>query len=151
MDASRTKMDASRTKSFGPARIVALPLICVAALGLAYLHFGTGSGTGSDPVSVPSGAAAGELRLHPCRYATENGSYRAGCGTLVVPENRHQAHSRLIALPVIRVLARSAKPGAPVFRLEGGPGLTKPRSRARRIPGRRRLVQARLSRGHLGA
>ena len=113
-------MEAPRTRAFGPARIVALALISVAALGLAYLHFFTGS----DPVSVPSGTDAGQLRLHPCQYATENGSYRADCGTLVVPENRHKAHSRLIALPVIRVLARSANPGAPVFRLEGGPGLT---------------------------
>jgi pimeloyl-ACP methyl ester carboxylesterase len=113
-------MDAPRTRAFGPARIVALALISVAVLGLAYLHFGTGS----DPVRVPSGAAAGQLTLHPCQYATENGSYRADCGTLVVPENRHKAHSRLIALPVMRILARSAKPAAPVFRLEGGPGLT---------------------------
>jgi pimeloyl-ACP methyl ester carboxylesterase len=73
---------------------------------------------------VLSGSQAGQLKLHPCQYATENGSYRADCGTLVVPENRHQTHSRLIALPVIRILARSAKPTAPVFRLEGGPGLT---------------------------
>ena len=113
-------MEATRTRAFGPARIVALALISVAALGLAYLHFGTGS----DPLSVPSGTDAGQLKLHPCQYATENGSYRADCGTLVVPENRHKAHSRLIALPVIRILARSAKPAAPVFRLEGGPGLT---------------------------
>ena len=113
-------MEATRTRAFGPARIVALALISVAVLGLAYLHFGTGS----DPLSVPSGTDAGQLRLHPCQYATENGSYRADCGTLVVPENRHKAHSRLIALPVIRILARSAKPAAPVFRLEGGPGLT---------------------------
>ena len=113
-------MEAPRTKTFGPARIVALALILVAALGLAYLHFGTGN----NSVSVPSGAGADQLKLHPCQYATENGSYRADCGTLVVPENRHKAHSRLIALPVIRILARSAKPAAPVFRLEGGPGLT---------------------------
>jgi pimeloyl-ACP methyl ester carboxylesterase len=113
-------MEASRAKAFGPARIVALALISVVALGLAYLHFFTGS----DSVSVPSGADAGQLKLHPCQYATENGSYRADCGTLVVPENRHKAHSRLIALPVIRILAHSAKPAAPVFRLEGGPGLT---------------------------
>jgi pimeloyl-ACP methyl ester carboxylesterase len=113
-------MEAPRTRAFGPARILALALISVAALGLAYLHFGTGN----DSVVVPSGAHAGQLTLHPCQYATENGSYRAECGTLVVPENRHKAHSRLIALPVIRILARSAKPGAPLFRLEGGPGLT---------------------------
>src|SRR3954465_9450630 len=113
-------MDASRTKPFGPARIVALALISLPAPGLAYLHFSAGS----DSVSVPSGAHAGQLKLHSCDYATENGSYRADCGTLVVRENRHNPHSRLIALPVTRIRARWAKPGVPIFRLEGGPGLT---------------------------
>src|SRR5438876_11235844 len=113
-------MQAPRIKAFGAGRIVALALISLAALGLAYLHFGTGS----DPVSVPSGAQAGQLKLHPCHYATEKGSYRADCGTLVVPENRHNPRSRLIALPVTRIRAHSAKPGAPIFRLEGGPGIT---------------------------
>src|SRR5438034_6075224 len=113
-------MEAPRTKGFGPARIVALALITLTALALAYLHF---SG-GDNAVSVPSGAHAGQLKLHPCHYATENGSYRADCGTLVVRENRHKARSRLIALPVTRIRARSAQPGVPIFRLEGGPGLT---------------------------
>jgi len=109
-----------KTRVFTPARIVALALISLAALGLAYLHLGTGNGS----VSVPSGAHAGQLKLHPCHSATENGSYRADCGTLVVPENRADPHSRLIALPVTRIRARSEHPGAPVFRLEGGPGIT---------------------------
>jgi pimeloyl-ACP methyl ester carboxylesterase len=113
-------MEAPRTKPFGPARIVALALISVMTLGLAYLHF---SG-GDDSVSVPSGAHAGQLTLHSCHYATEEGSYRADCGTLVVPESRNNPHSRLIALPVTRIHARSASPGAPIFRLEGGPGRT---------------------------
>src|SRR6266508_895295 len=113
-------MEAPRRKPFGPARIIALTLISLTTLGLAYLHF---SG-GNDAVSVPSGAHAGQLKLHSCHYATENGSYRADCGTLVVPESRYKAHSRLIALPVTRIRARSANPGVPIFRLEGGPGLT---------------------------
>jgi uncharacterized membrane protein YdfJ with MMPL/SSD domain/pimeloyl-ACP methyl ester carboxylesterase len=108
------------TKAFGPARIVALALVSLTALGLAYLHFGTGD----DAVSVPSGARAGQLKLHQCRYPTEDGKYLADCGTLVVRENRHDAHSRLIALPVTRIRARSAKPGVPIFRLQGGPGIT---------------------------
>jgi hypothetical protein len=41
--------------------------------------------------------------MHPCTYPTENGAYRADCGTLVVPENRADPRSRLIALPVTRV------------------------------------------------
>src|SRR6266487_1999503 len=113
-------MEAPRTKAFGPARIAALALISLTALSLAYLHFSASN----DSVSVPSGAHAGQLTLHSCAYATENGSYRADCGTLVVPESRHKAHSRLIAVPVTRIRARSAQPGVPIFRLEGGPGLT---------------------------
>src|SRR4051795_3771140 len=113
-------MDALRTRPFGPARIVALALISLTALGLAYLHFSAGN----DSVSVPSGGHAGQLTLHSCHYATEGGSYPADCGTLVVPENRAKAHSRLIALPVTRIRARSAQPGTPIFRLEGGPGIT---------------------------
>jgi pimeloyl-ACP methyl ester carboxylesterase len=101
-------------------RIIALAFISLTTLGLAYLHF---SG-GSDAVSVPSGAHAGQLTLHACHYSTEDGSYRADCGTLVVPENRHSARSRLIAIPVTRIRARSANPGVPVFRLQGGPGKT---------------------------
>jgi pimeloyl-ACP methyl ester carboxylesterase len=111
-------MDATRT--FTPARIVALVLIGVVIAGLAYLRFGPES----EPVSVPAGAQAGDLILERCDYGTEKGSYEADCGTLVVPENRHRTDSRLIALPVKRIRARSAKPGVPIFRLQGGPGIT---------------------------
>ena len=103
-----------------PARIAALALIALVASGLAYLHFASGS----DSVSVPSGAKAGQLQLHSCTYETAKGGYRADCGTLVVRENRHDPGSRLIALPVTRIRALSAHPGAPVFRLQGGPGVT---------------------------
>src|SRR5438034_10953283 len=100
-------MEALRTKPFGPARIVALALLSLTVLGLAYLHFSAGN----DAVSVPSGAHAGQLQLHACHYATEKGGYAADCGTLVVPESRADPQSRLIALPVTRIRARTAKPG----------------------------------------
>jgi pimeloyl-ACP methyl ester carboxylesterase len=122
-DSAETK---SRSQTVKPARvfpagrIVALVLIGLVVLGLAYL----GLGRGSDPVSVPDGAVAGDLILDPCTYATENGSYAADCGTLVVPENRSDPESRLIALPVTRIRARSDSPAEPIFRLQGGPGLT---------------------------
>ena len=101
-------------------RIVALALIAVTAAGLAYLRFAPDAG----PVSVPRGAKAGDLILERCKYATEDGSYDADCGTLVVPENRRKANSRLIALPVTRIRAKSDQPAEPVFRLQGGPGVT---------------------------
>ena len=107
-------------KRFGRGRITSLALIAVVTLGLGYLHF---SG-GSESVSVPSGAHSGQLTLKSCSYATENGTSAADCGTLVVPENRHDPKSRLIALPVIVIRAHSAHPGVPIFRLQGGPGIT---------------------------
>lgn len=88
--------------------------------GLGYLRFAPDA----DSVSVPAGAQAGDLILEDYEYATENGSYEADCGTLVVPENRADPDSRLIALPVTRIKARSDDPSEPIFRLEGGPGKT---------------------------
>jgi pimeloyl-ACP methyl ester carboxylesterase len=113
-------MQAPTHRRFRPARIVALVLIALSAAGLAYLRYAPDSGR----VSVPAGAQAGDLSLEPCSYSTEDGSYAADCGTLVVPENRADPASRLIALPVTRIRARSASPAEPVFRLEGGPGKT---------------------------
>src|SRR4051812_26441814 len=130
-------MESPTIKAVGPMRIVALVLISLTALGLAYLHL---SG-GTDAISVPSGARAGQLKLHPCHYATESGRYAADCGTLVVPESRPKAHSRLIVLPVTRIHARSARPGVPIFRLEGGPGLTNMQfSKASRFAAHRDVV-----------
>ena len=107
-------------RRLGFARITGLILIAIVALALGYVKVASGGGT----VSVPAGAYAGQLTLHPCSYGTEQGSYAADCGTLVVPENRAKPGSRLIALRVIRIKALSAHPGAPVFRLQGGPGVT---------------------------
>ena len=105
---------------YTPSRIVALVVIGVLLLGLAYI----GLAPGDAAVSVPQGAHAGQLTMHPCTYSTEKGAYRADCGTLVVPENRADPRSRLIALPVTRILARSSHPLAPIFHLNGGPGIT---------------------------
>jgi pimeloyl-ACP methyl ester carboxylesterase len=112
-------MDTTNARAFTPARVVALGLIAVVVLGLGYLRFAPDEG-----LSVPANARAGDLTLESCEYATEAGSYAADCGTLVVPENRAEPGSRLIALPVTRIRARSEKPAEPVFRLQGGPGIT---------------------------
>ena len=101
-----------RTKAITPARIVAIAVLGLLTLGLGYVHLTSGG----DRVSVPPGAHAGQLDLHSCHYATEDGRYAADCGTLVVRENRHEAGSRLIAVPVTRIRARASHPGAPIFR-----------------------------------
>jgi pimeloyl-ACP methyl ester carboxylesterase len=87
--------------------------------GLVYLRYAPGA----TPVSVPAGAQAGELVLEPCTYPTGDGELAAECGTLVVPEQRADPGSRLIALPVTRILARSNDPAEPIFYLQGGPGI----------------------------
>ena len=102
------------------ARIAALLVTVVLLTGLTYLRVSSSPET----VSVSQGAHAGQLTMHPCTYPTENGAYRADCGTLVVPEDRADPRSRLIALPVTRILARSSHPLAPIFHLNGGPGTT---------------------------
>ena len=108
------------SRSFTWARIAALLVTIVLLTGLTYL----GVSSSPETVSVSQGAHAGQLTMHPCTYPTENGAYRADCGTLVVPENRADPRSRLIALPVTRILARSSHPLAPIFQLNGGPGIT---------------------------
>ena len=107
-------------RRFTPARVIALALIAALVCGLTYVW----ASSGPDRLSVPAHAKAGDLALHACQYDTEDGSAAADCGTLVVPENRNDPHSRLIAVPVTRIRARSPSPGEPIFRLQGGPGLT---------------------------
>jgi pimeloyl-ACP methyl ester carboxylesterase len=117
---STTNSPQQGARTFTFARIVALALIAVLVGGLGYLRFAPDA----DAVSVPAGAKAGDLTLEPCSYATENGTYEADCGTLVVPENRSVPDSRLIALPVTRIRSRSPHPAEPIFPLWGGPGIT---------------------------
>ena len=111
---------AQRTRTFTWARIVALLMSVVLLAGLAYLRVSSSPET----VSVSQGAHAGQLTMHACTYAAEKGAMPADCGTLVVPEDRASSKSRLIALPVTRILARSSHPLAPIFHLDGGPGET---------------------------
>jgi pimeloyl-ACP methyl ester carboxylesterase len=74
-------------------------------------------------ITVPDGARAGDLvGMEACTYESKDIEYAADCGTLVVPENRSDPNSRLIALPVTRILATGSNPNEPIFRLTGGPG-----------------------------
>ncbi|RPI28844.1 MAG: hypothetical protein EHM70_16300, partial [Chloroflexota bacterium] len=96
-------------------------LIALVLLG-ALLLAGCASKDAPAPV-VPEGAKAGGLvNLQPCKYKAGSIEYFADCGTLVVPENRSNPGSRLIALPVVRVRALSDSPAEPIFFFQGGPG-----------------------------
>ena len=75
-------------------------------------------------ITVPTGAKAGDLTMEPCTYERRDVEYAAECGTLVVPENRNDHDSRLIALPITRVRATGSNPAEPIFFLPGGPGLS---------------------------
>ena len=119
---------------FTPGRIVALVLIALTVCGLAYLRFAP-----SASIAVPAGAKPGDLTLERCTYATEKGAYDADCGTLVVPENRNDPQSRLIALPVTRIHATSEHQAEPIFRLEGGPGITN--MKFKNAPGAERFLK----------
>jgi pimeloyl-ACP methyl ester carboxylesterase len=74
---------------------------------------------------VPEGAQAGDLvDLETCMYKAGDTEYVAECSTLIVPENRSNPDSRLIALPVIRIRALNGGSAEPIFFLMGGPGKT---------------------------
>src|SRR5512142_1055088 len=74
--------------------------------------------------TIPAGAKAGDLMLSSCRVRTDSGPVVADCGTMVVGENPGAAASRLIALPIVRIRATTAKSVEPIFWLEGGPGMS---------------------------
>ncbi len=77
------------------------------------------------PITVPAGAQAGDLiDLKACTYKAGDTEYAADCGTLIVPENRSNPDSRLIALPVIRVRALHKGYAEPILFLMGGPGIS---------------------------
>ncbi len=85
------------------------------------------AGCGTDEVAPPrpqppEGAVAGDFEVTPCVHMAREVEYAAECGTLMVPENRDDENSRLIALPVKRIPSSSVTPAEPIFYLTGGPG-----------------------------
>ena len=80
------------------------------------------SGKDEPAITVPDGAQAGDLTIGPCTHKIDSLEFAADCGTLVVPENRNDPDSRLIALPFKRIHATGSNPTEPIFKLAGGPG-----------------------------
>lgn len=99
------------------------PLMTLVVIAVLVTVLLAACGGKQAPLTVPEGAQAGELvGREPCMYERGDVEYAADCGTLVVPENRSEPDSRLIALPVIRVHALGDSPAEPIFWLTGGPG-----------------------------
>jgi len=74
-------------------------------------------------MEIPQNAQAGDLiNLEACTYEARDVVYAAECGDLVVPENRSDPNSRLIAIPITRIQSTGNQSAAPVFYLSGGPG-----------------------------
>ena len=111
-------------------RIIGVVVLLIAGLFIGGMGMsGRLPGQSSDPfegpITVPAGARAGDLvDLTPCTYEAGGVKYSADCGTLVVPENRSNPGSRLIALPVIRVRALNRNYAEPILFLMGGPGIS---------------------------
>jgi len=76
----------------------------------------------APPPQPPARATAGDFDVAPCVHVAHEVEYAAECGTLIIPENRNDPDSRVIALPVTRIPASGAQPSAPIFWLAGGPG-----------------------------
>src|ERR1044072_5131941 len=116
-----TSTPTSKHRIWTPGRVVALLVIAAVIAGLGYARLAHPAGW----AAVRWGAHAGHLDLKRCMYETGRGDAPPDCGPLVVPENRGDPASRLIALPVTRVRSRSPHPARPPFRLEGGRGKLK--------------------------
>ena len=78
----------------------------------------------AKPITVPPGAQAGDLvGFESCTFTTKNEvEYGAECSTLVVPEDWDNLNSRLIALPVTRLIATGPTPPNRSFGLQVGRG-----------------------------
>ena len=103
-------------------KYISLTLVIIMLLSVV-----TACGSKESPVTVPEGAQAGHLSMEPYLYEVKSGmfssvEYEAERGTLVVPENRSDPNSRMIALPVIRIFTLGDNPTEPIFWLAGGPG-----------------------------
>jgi len=76
--------------------------------------------------NLPADARAGDFYLESAKIKSPHEKsyrYKAQQGKIIVPENRYNEDSRLIALPVIRFQSISDNPAEPVFFLSGGPGV----------------------------
>jgi pimeloyl-ACP methyl ester carboxylesterase len=103
----------ARSRTITSASVLVILTLVLAACGAAK----------EEPFVVPAGAKAGDLvDKQDCTIEAGKVQYAAECSTLVVPENRSDPGSRLIAVPVTRIPAMHGGSAEPLFFLYGGPG-----------------------------
>lgn len=102
-------------------RKMKIPLIILVALASTAAFFAIKS---KQKITLPPNAHAGDLSLEPCDHKTKTTTYKAECGIIIIPENRLNPTSRLLALPVKRIHADSDRLREPIFYLGGGPGMS---------------------------
>jgi len=94
------------------------------ALAAAVVLAGCGPSEEPAQPQPQEGVVAGDFSVVSCVHVARDVEYAAECGTLIVPENRYDESSRLIALPVKRIRASGDGPAEPIFYLTGGPGMS---------------------------
>ncbi|HVO72947.1 MAG TPA: alpha/beta hydrolase [Ignavibacteriaceae bacterium] len=94
----------------------------IISIPLLFLLYGCGSSEVIEYPELSSSAKNGSFISRKGIYEYGDKEYAADYGTIAVPENRKNPHSKLIHLPVMRIHARSVNVKEPVFCLSGGPG-----------------------------
>ena len=78
-----------------------------------------------ESVACRRATSPGDLWFEPYVFETHDGQrINATLGRLVVPESRQKPGTGLIKLAFVRLPSTSPTPGAPIFYLSGGPGVS---------------------------
>ncbi len=78
----------------------------------------------SIPFLLTRNAKSYTEEMTPCTVKVSGEKLDARCGSILVPENRTDANSRKLTLPVTQILATGDAAAEPIFYLAGGPGMS---------------------------
>ena len=78
----------------------------------------------SIPFLLTRDAKSYTEEMTPCTVKVAGEKLDARCGSITVPENRADANSRALTLPITQILATGEATNDPIFYLAGGPGMS---------------------------
>ena len=78
----------------------------------------------SIPFLLTRDAKSYTEEMTPCTVKVAGEKLDARCGSIQVPENRADANSRTLTLPITQILATAQASAEPIFYLAGGPGMS---------------------------